>query len=81
MEENKALKELFEELVSNQEAKLLKYGSSIVPQVTSDDILQPNDYSELENHPYFRYEEGVLKGLQTAQMAFLAWCKDMAHPS
>jgi hypothetical protein len=28
--------------------------------------MQPNDFPELENHPFFRYEEGVLEGLQSA---------------
>jgi len=66
------LEELFDELISFQEKKLLKYATQIIPNVTSDDILQPNDYPELENHPFFRYEEGVLKGLHAAKMAVLA---------
>ncbi|MCB1066695.1 MAG: hypothetical protein KDK61_06890 [Simkania sp.] len=66
------LVELFDELIAFQEKKLLNYAAEIIPNVTSDDILQPNDYDELENHPFFRYEEGVLKGIQTAKMAVLA---------
>lgn len=67
-----SLEELFDELIKHQEEKLLKIARSIVPNATSDDILQPNDYPELENHPYFRYEEGLLKGLHTAKMAVMA---------
>lgn len=67
-----SLEELFDELIAFQEKKLLDYAAEIIPNVTSDDILQPNDYDELENHPFFRYEEGVLKGIQTAKMAVLA---------
>lgn len=63
---------LFDELIELQEKKLLKVASSIIPNITTDDILQPNDYPELENHPFFRYEEGVLKGLHSAKMAVLA---------
>lgn len=66
------LEALFDEMIAFQEKKLLNYASEIIKNVTSDDILQPNDYSELENHPFFRYEEGVLKGLQTAKMAVLS---------
>lgn len=66
------LEDLFNELIQQQEEKLLKLASSIIPHATSDDILQPNDYPELENHPFFRYEEGLLKGLHTAKMAVLA---------
>lgn len=69
----KTLKDVCDELIEFQEKKLLSYASEIIPNVTPDDILQPNDYPELENHPFFRYEEGVLKGLHTAKMALLSW--------
>ena len=72
----KSLEDLFNELIEQQEQKLLKYASAIVPNVTSDDILQPNDYPELENHPFFRYEEGLLKGIYAAKMAVVAWKKE-----
>ena len=67
-----SLEELFDELIKHQEEKLLRIARSIIPNATSDDILQPNDYPELENHPFFRYEEGLLKGLYTAKMAMIA---------
>lgn len=72
----KSLEELFDELLELQEKKLLKFASEIIPNVTSDDILQPNDYPELENHPFFRYEEGVLKGLHAAKMAVVSWDRE-----
>lgn len=62
-------KELFETLLEEQEKKLLKCGQSFIPNLTSDDILQPNDYPELEYNPHFRYEEGVLEGMRTAYTA------------
>jgi len=63
---------IFEELISTQRSKLLKYAQRILPHITQDDLLQPNDFSELENHPVFRYEEGVLEGLLSARMAYLS---------
>ncbi len=60
------------ELIEQQEKKLLALGRSIVPNVTLDDLLQPNDFPTLENNPYFRYEEGVLHGFQAAKAALLA---------
>lgn len=63
---------LLEEMIQAQQKALLKCARRIVPTATTDDILQPNDFAELENHPYFRYEEGVLAGLQSAQMALRA---------
>ncbi len=68
----KTLEELFDEMITFQEKKLLEIGSKIVPYLTGDDLLQPNDYEALERHPIFRYEEGVLKGMHTAKMAVLA---------
>ena len=70
------MEKIFEELVELQRKKLLKMASQLVSQVTPDDLLQPNDFDELEQHPLFRYEEGVLEGLLTARMAYLAWLKD-----
>jgi len=66
------LAELFDEMITFQEDKLLKLASRIMPHLTGDDLLQPNDYDQLEHHPVFRYEEGVLKGIQAAKMAVLA---------
>ena len=60
---------LSEELVEQQKEKLLVLGRRVVPTLTPEDMLQPNDYPELENHPEFRYEEGVLAGILTLQAA------------
>jgi hypothetical protein len=76
LQDVKEMEELFEELIAFQEKKLLDYASKIIPNITSDDLLQPNDYDELEHHPIFRYEEGLLKGIQTAKMAVLSLIKE-----
>ena len=68
---------VFDQLVELQRKKLLQFSQQIVPNITADDLLQPNDFPELEHHPLFRYEEGVLKGLLTARMAYLAWQKSV----
>lgn len=64
--------ELFDEMIAFQEEKVFKFAEKIIPSITRDDILQPNDFPALENHPNFRYEEGILEGLRSARMAFLA---------
>ena len=71
-----AIENLLEEMIEMQKRQLLKHAQRIVPHVTEDDLLQPNDFLELEHHPVFRYEEGILAGLQTAQMALRAWKSD-----
>ncbi len=70
--EEAKLEALFDELISLQKSRVRKCAEEVVPKLTDDDLLQPNDFPELENHPYFRYEEGVLEGLLSARMAFLA---------
>lgn len=69
------LEPLFEELIAAQRAKMLALAKRIVPHVTEDDLLQPNDFPELEGHPLFRYEEGVLEGILTVRMAHLSCLK------
>lgn len=66
------MEKLFDELVEGQRKKLLNFACKVIPHITLDDLLQPNDFQELEHNPLFRYEEGVLEGMLTARMAYLA---------
>jgi hypothetical protein len=63
---------LLDELIENQRRHLLKIAHRTLPHLTDDDLLQPNDFPELELHPHFRYEEGLLHGFQAAKAAILA---------
>jgi hypothetical protein len=74
--DSQAIEKTLEELVTMQSKNLLAIGRRIVPTLTPEDILQPNDYPELNNHPEFRYEEGILAGIQSAQMAIRYVCKE-----
>lgn len=67
---------LIRELIEGQKKALLKCGSQFVPHLTTDDLLQPNDFNELEYNPHFRYEEGLLAGLQMAETALLSRKKE-----
>ena len=69
---NQDILALLDELIEGQKAKLLASAKRIVPHVTPDDLLQPNDFPELEFHPHFRYEEGILDGMQVAKTALFA---------
>lgn len=70
--------QLLQELVQFHQTQLLKSGRRIIPHLTPEDLLQPNDFQELEHNPYFRYEEGMLAGVQTVQMALWALKKQEA---
>ncbi|WP_213357512.1 hypothetical protein [Chlamydiifrater phoenicopteri] len=60
---------LLEELVERQAEKVRVVGESVIPTLTSEDLLQPMDFPELECHAAFRFEEGVLCGLREALAA------------
>lgn len=62
---------LFEELITQQRQRLYELARTQVPHITPEDILQPFDFPELENFGPFRYEEGILEGLLSAQAALL----------
>lgn len=70
---------LLEELIQQQQNKVFRCAHRILPQITEEDLLQPNDYPLLENHPHFRYEEGVLEGIRTVQMALRAERSNPSH--
>lgn len=61
----------------SQEKNLLNLGREIVPTLTLEDLLQPNDFQELEHNPFFRYEEGVLSGILSIQAAYKAYVQDL----
>lgn len=71
-----SVEKLLDEIIESQRKKLLSHARRIVPYVTPEDILQPNDFPELENHPHFRYEEGILDGMQVVKAAILALKQD-----
>lgn len=60
---------LIQELRQAQEKNLLETGRRLVPTLTPEDMLQPNDYDILETNPHFRYEEGILHGILSAESA------------
>jgi hypothetical protein len=72
-----SVEEMLEEMAQMHRKALLALGRRIVPTLTPEDMLQPNDYPELEHHPEFRYEEGVLAGIQSAQIAVRVMKKDL----
>lgn len=63
------IEKLFDELIEGQQKKLFSTARRIVPHITEEDLLQPNDFPQLELHPHFRYEEGILAGLHMAKAA------------
>lgn len=69
----KNFEEVLQKLIDLQKKKLLSCAEEFVPYITEEDVLQPNDFPILEKHPFFRHEEGLLEGLQSAMAAFQAY--------
>ena len=64
--------QLLEKMIEAQRKKLVKAANRVLPHLTWEDLLQPQDYPELESHAEFRYEEGILHGLESALAALRA---------
>ena len=63
---------LFEEMIRHQRARVLALARTLNPRITEDDVLSPDDFPELIRDPRFSWEDGVLAGLLSAQMAVRA---------
>ena len=61
---------LLQELIKHQQAKILKVAREIVPDLTSEDIRNPQDFPNLVADTLFNYEDGILTGYLTIQTAF-----------
>ncbi len=72
----KKISDLLQEIERVQYEKLYKMGQEYVPNLTEEDLLQPNDYPDLEYNPYFRYEEGILEGIRSVQTAVRLFLKE-----
>ncbi|MBI3768905.1 MAG: hypothetical protein HY271_10490 [Deltaproteobacteria bacterium] len=68
----KEIARVLAELIAQQDAKLRGCAARINPRLTGDDLLQPHDFPELARDPEFNYEDGVLAGLRSAEVALRA---------
>ena len=64
--------ELLERLVAQQREKLLQLSRRIVPELTSEDLLQPHNHPLIAAHPDFNFEDGILAGYLAALAALRA---------
>jgi hypothetical protein len=67
-----ALEALLERMIEQQRAKVLKLAREALPRLGPEDVLNPFDFPELKAHPTFEYEDGILAGLISAQIALRA---------
>ncbi len=66
------LDRLLETMVAQQENKVLTLARQIVPGITPEDLRNPQDFAALMRDPDFNFEDGLLAGLRSAQIAVRA---------
>ena len=59
-------------MIEQQRAKVLRVARDYAPKATPEDILNPHDIPELARAPIFHFEDGILAGLISAQIALRA---------
>ncbi len=53
---------LLEAMIEHQRLKLLALARRLVPELTSEDLLQPHNHPLIAAHPDFNFEDGILAG-------------------
>lgn len=66
---------LFERMIAQQQAKVMRLAREAVPNIGPEDLRNAHDFPELKEHPTFEYEDGILAGLISAQIALRAEIK------
>ena len=62
----------FDTMIEQQQAKVLRLARELNPRLTSEDLLNPHNHPELVASQDFNFEDGLLAGLISAQMALRA---------
>lgn len=63
---------LLEQMVEQQRRKVLETARRRVPHLTPEDVMTPEAYPEIYGDGPFNYEDGILNGLLSAQIAIRA---------
>ncbi len=66
------LETLFDQMITHQREKVIEIARQLVPHLTPDDVLNPHDFPQLDADAQYNYEDGILTGYISAQMAVRA---------
>ena len=58
-----------QEMIEFQREKLLKLAREILPDLTPEDLRNPQDFPELTKDPLFNYEDSLLAGYLAVQIS------------
>ncbi|MCP3138496.1 hypothetical protein [Pyxidicoccus xibeiensis] len=67
--------QLFERMISQQQAKVLRLAREAVPNISPEEVRNSHDFPQLKEHPTFEFEDGILSGLISAHVAMRAEIK------
>jgi len=68
----RGMEALLDQMIAQQRAKVLQLAREALPHLSPEDVMNPFDFPELKAHPTFDYEDGILAGLISAQIALRA---------
>ena len=68
MEFIKHFEEELSKMIEQQRVKVQQVANMINPNVTREDILNPQDFPELKFDFQFNYEDGILSGMLATKM-------------
>ena len=72
---------VLEQMIRQQEAKVLELGRKWVPHATAEDLRNAEDFKILKDKPIFHFEDGILAGLIAADTALKAELRARSRPS
>jgi len=70
---------LLERMIEQQRAKVLKLAREALPHLSAEDVVNPLDFQDRKAHPTFDYEDGILAGLISAQIALRAELRELSE--
>lgn len=62
-------------LLNQQRRRALKLAQRMIPELTAEDVLNPDDYPELLADTEFMFEHGAASGIMAAKIAVRATLK------
>ncbi|MFN7132501.1 MAG: hypothetical protein ACK4N5_10495 [Myxococcales bacterium] len=71
------LEQLFDGMLEHQRAKVLETARRKVPTLTPEDIMNPEQFPEIYEDGPFNFEDGILSGMVSAQIAMRARLKQL----
>jgi hypothetical protein len=73
-----SLDALFAQMVAQQREKVLALARQRNPKLTAEDIMNPENFPEIDSDGPFNFEDGILSGLVSAQIAVRAEFKRLS---